>query len=61
MNLGLLGRVSLDRMKVEPVLSKWGVPRAIECGWSVSYAGYTRDVKGPKLGGHISALVMNAS
>jgi hypothetical protein len=61
MSLELLGSVLLDPVKVRPVISKWSVLSAIECGWSVAYTGYTRNVQGLPTGGYLSELVINAS
>ena len=60
MNLELLGRVDLDSSRVQPTLSKWSVGQAIECGWCVNYAGYTRDVRGLPMGGRLSELLRHA-
>src|SRR5262249_193439 len=61
MNVQPLGQVTLDESKTQPTLSKWGVPMAIECGWSVAYAGSTREVQGLPTGPKLSELLANAS
>jgi hypothetical protein len=61
MGLEVIGRVELDAIKVAAVLSKWTVPMAMECGWSISYAGFTREVQGLPMGCHLSELLQNAS
>jgi hypothetical protein len=61
MDLKPLGKVSLDATRTEPTLSKWGVPAAIECGWSVAYAGYGRNFQGLPTGPRLSELITNAS
>lgn len=57
MRLELLGRVTLDPDKVKPHLSKWSVNSAIECGWSIAYAGYSTNVAGPPRGPKLSSLI----
>lgn len=61
MGLELVGRVELEPSKVESVLSKWSVLMAIECGWSISYAGFTREVQGLPTSCYVSELVQYAS
>lgn len=45
MQLELLGRVSPDKSKVSHYLSKWSIYKAITCGWSISYAGFSAKFK----------------
>jgi hypothetical protein len=61
MNLERLGSVALDASKTKEVVSKWSVSQAIECGWSISYAGYARGVQGPPVGCQLSRLIAPAS
>ncbi len=56
-----IGRVSLDAGRVAPVLSRWSVQMAIECGWSVAATAYSRGVAGPKVGGALQELLLKTN
>ena len=58
MGAELIGRVALDAQRVAPVLSRWSILMAIECGWSVTSAAYSRGVKGPKVGAALQDLLL---
>jgi len=57
LGLELLGQVELDAELVKPELSKWAISSAIECGWTIASAAYSRDVKGLPTGSELSTLI----
>ncbi len=58
MGAELIGSVALDAQRVAPVLSRWRIVTAIECGWSVATAACSRGVKGPKIGAPLHDLLL---
>ena len=50
MDAELIGRAALDSRRVDPVLSRWSILTAIECGWSIATPAYSKGVNGPRIG-----------
>jgi hypothetical protein len=60
MDAQLIGHAALDSRRVAPVLSRWSILTAIECGWSVATPAYARDVTGPRIGAALRDLLLPA-
>lgn len=57
MRLQRLGRLALDAERVAPLLSRWPLTKAIECGWSIAATGFAATVNGLPGGPSLSSLL----
>lgn len=56
MGLELIGRLTLDPLKVAPHLSRWPVSQSIACEWSIATPAYSATVQGLPTGPRLGSL-----
>lgn len=57
MKMQLLGRVQLDATKAAREVSTWSTESALECGWSLSSAAFSNNIRGLPIGPFVADIL----